>query len=164
MESNRDAFGIIRCYTGHKKSQTITGSLFNDENKSTAVAGIPNIAMLLGQYFAKNPSLTTNRESIHRNAVNHAIQNLATQIQSSLSVQISPRQKLIITHHQSNKIYQHQLKRLQTHQYPKKSSGGDSMPYSIMKWFNSTILLGLTIGILQSYHCYRLFGRLLADK
>lgn len=156
IESNRDAFDVIRRYTGHKKSQTITGSLFTNENKSTAVAGIPNIAMLLGENFAKNHSLTTNCESIHQNAVNHDIQNLATQnpiisFDANISPAIIDNKNLMEINNnlppgQQNLLTStEEVANIINTRPNKKSSGADSMPYSIMKQFNSTIILGLTI-------------------
>lgn len=134
----------------------ITGSLFTDENKSIAVAGVPNIANLLGQNFAKNHSLTINHETIHQNVVNRDKQSLACQnpiicFNANLSPAIIDNSNLEeanvgLPDGQKNLLTStEEVANILATRPSKKSAGYDSMPYAIMKGFSSTIILGLTI-------------------
>lgn len=56
IESIRDAYRIIRSFTGHKKSATISGALFTDSDKTSSIAGSLNIANSTCGKFCKKSS------------------------------------------------------------------------------------------------------------
>lgn len=80
IESNEDAFRIIKRFTGHKKRSPPPIVLFKDDCKTNMLTGTESIANSLANLCLANNELTTNFPSSHANDVYASANILANQL------------------------------------------------------------------------------------
>lgn len=156
ISNNRDAFKVIKRFTGHKIRPNIPGCLFSDENKQNAIAGDVNIANSLAQQFANNHLLTFDNGSIIDDDVSDAIENLSNNNDAIIfNNQITP-----VIHSNEDLVHINTLlpenqrgiltscdevNNIIKSRPNKKSTGFDDLPFFIIKQFSPSIILFLTI-------------------
>lgn len=155
IESTGDAFKIIKNFSGHKKRETMSGSIYTNDERTNLIAGHTNIANALGDQFIKNHKLTTDTYSNHQTEVDDAILFLNnTTVKIDFNDQISPiirddcelantNEKLRI--HQTNILTSaNEVGEIIKERPNKKSSGIDNVPYTTLKNFSPLLILFLT--------------------
>lgn len=73
IKSTREAFGVIKRFTSHKKRETAGGAIYLDENKTNLIAGQNKLANAFGEHFTKNHNLTANFVSTHTHEVEQSL-------------------------------------------------------------------------------------------
>lgn len=156
IKNDRDAFRIIKRFTGHKKLSGSPDALFTDSNKTNCVTGNANIANLLATNFSNNNKLTLNMQSDYTNVVSDSIDFLNAQkpiikFGGNITPDIADSAELIAI----NGNLPQQLRGVLTSMEEvsviinsrpnKKSSGSDCMPYYLIKQFNHQLVRAFTI-------------------
>lgn len=154
IETNRDAFRVIKNFTGHKSKSQTTGALSLDAKKNQFISGNNNIANELANRFEANHLLTHNVLTSNKNSVELAAFNLRqlnTQIKFSndIPANIISNQQLdsvnskLPIEHRGLLTSAEEVSLIISSRPNKKSCGNDNMPYFIMKQFNFSIIVFL---------------------
>lgn len=145
--NTRDAFKLVGKYTGLKQYHSPSNGLFTDENKNTFISGGENIANELGEQFQNNHKQTLDNTSVHCDSVNR--DNAIIDRFSSGIIFDNTHTTL----NYGNEKNPHENKNLLTYageldgiiqmRPNKKSTGRDTMPYTLIKTFTPNIILFL---------------------
>lgn len=152
VQSNRDAYRVIKNFSGHKRKALINGSLATDSTKTQFISGNDNIANLLADRFESNHRLTHTQQSVDDTSATAAADNLRlSNAQIVFSHDIPAN---IVTNDQLdiiNSILPPEKRDLLTSAEEvshiistrpnKKSCGSDNMPYFILKQLNFSVIL-----------------------
>lgn len=156
VESLRDAFGVIKKFSGHKKRVPMGGSIFTDENKNTPIVGARNIANALGELFVSNNSLPSSmispmdgivrRDNRYLDTVNSNIK-FSNQISAKIETRVEAVDcnKLLPFHQQNILTSAEEVQDIINKRPNKKSTGRDNLPFTIIKQFSASNILFLTI-------------------
>lgn len=156
VQTSRDAFKVIKNFSGHKKRGTLNGSLFLDKDKTASVSGDENIANVLAENFYDKHNLTSNINSDYANLVHNSIVSINNsnpvikfdhnispclsndKLLSQLNAKLPAESRGILTSSE-------EVSYIINSRANKKSTGSDNMPFSVIKKFDSRIILFLTI-------------------
>lgn len=172
IKSSRDAFKIIKNFSGHKRNGGLSGSIFIDESKTEAISGHTNIAGALGTHFAKNHLLTSNFPSKFTNDVvesNTRLDNtnLTIPFDDNISPIIRNADQLahinsLLPIQQPNLLTSaEEIQNIIDNRPNKKSSGSDNLPYTVIKNLSPLIILFLTtllnhmVGVAYFPECWK---------
>lgn len=155
VSNTRDAFKIIKKYTGLKSTVSPTSGIFTDDTHNTLLSGESAISHALGKHFSASHNLTFNvgsSKSLVASIDNHLIANhtptLAFNDQITANIEksealgsinsklIPPFTEILTSADEVAKIIASRPN--------KKSSGRDDMPYFLIKHFSTRIVLFLT--------------------
>lgn len=155
VTTRRDAFSVVRRFTGHKSRPVMNGSVFTDETKSTMISGSANIADALARRFEGNHRLTFDTvspmdsvaksmaDALRSNPLRISFSRLITSDiltrahLHDIDALLPPTQRGILTSAD-------EVAEIISKKPNKKSSGVDGIPYPILKSLNSDIILLLT--------------------
>lgn len=153
IEDSRDAYRVIKRYTGHKNKSDSPKALFIDSSKNNSISGPENISKTLANNFASNNNLTFNSPPIHQPAVLDSINMLnrqnpiipfnnngtpdITDLSHMLYTYINPFISVdalgfLTTGEEVSEIIKSRSN--------KKSHGSDCLPYFLIKQFNEQII------------------------
>lgn len=156
IDNNKRAYRVIRNYTGHKKVVATPAAIFSDANKIDSVAGSENIANALANKFSANHNLTGAMVSEHESDVHNFVSALDENTNYiKFNEHITPDLANLDDIRAVNGLVQPEYHNYLTSieevseiiktRPNKNSTGLDSMPYTIIKGFDSEIIRGLTI-------------------
>lgn len=156
ITDNRDAFRVIRRYTGYKKKESTPASLYTNEIKTDSIVGSENIANALANRFGSNNDLTINQNSNYAREVYQTITQLLgdkttigfndiitpdiidTDTLNHINEQLDPHLRGLLT-------CSEEVQKIIKTRPNKNASGYDLTPYTLIKSFNDEIIRGITI-------------------
>lgn len=156
IQNTLEAHQIIKRFTGHRKRETMGGSVFTDVNKNESLCGSINIANALGRHFAANNNLNTNSTLHTTQIVDDGVEILnrcdtniifneyvGPHLRSSADVtatnaSLPPHQHHMLT-------CSEEVANTIRSRPNKKSTGYDGLPFTLIKEFSPTLVLFLTV-------------------
>lgn len=149
IESNIDAFKVIKNLTGHKKRMV-------NENKDVTITGTENIASALGQQFVESNNLGSNMGSSMEGTVADDIGLLGgLNVDIGFNHEVTPLiendadlgliNRTLPFHSMNLLTSAEEVTNIIASRSNKKSSGYDGLPFSIIKNFSPITILFLTV-------------------
>lgn len=156
VESTHDAFKTIKNFTGHRKRVPMGGAIYADVGKNTTICGTDNIAYALGNQFAANNKLSSEMHSEFQTTVDNDVRllnsiNTNLRFNNEIGPLIHDKDCLTLI---NNKLPSHQqnlltsveeVEKIIENRPNKKSTGSDSLPFTIIKQFSAINIIFLTI-------------------
>lgn len=155
VKNTLDAHRVIKQFTGHKKRETMGGSIFLDASKNRAICGSSSIANELGRHFAANNNINTtnsemtdiverNMEILNSCVTNISFDGLITPVIMNVDELNAINQKLP-SHQRGLLTHIGEVENIIGKRPNKKSTGNDGLPFTIIKQFSPLMHLFLTI-------------------
>lgn len=92
IKDTREVFDVIKRFTGHKRRDTMGGSLLLSDDSDATVTGVVDIATALGNNFIKNHNITTNSRSPFEEIVREDMNKLSnTNLVINFNGNVSPK-------------------------------------------------------------------------
>lgn len=153
--TRRDAYQVVRRFTGYKRRPVMGGSLFVDDDKVQMISGAPGIAEALSDQFSGNHGLTHGwRSPLDQEyaTIAQGVREDSTQIPIGPLVRtdIGNRAQLLAIEgslppdQRGILVSADEVAEIINRKPNKKSSGVDGVPYPVLKSLGPDVLLQLT--------------------